>query len=153
MTMPGTTIKPILQHPHDVLRLKCMAIAKVDDEARRLGGDLLNIMRHHNAAGLSAPQIGVPARIVVITGFPFSVLINPEIHWRSPDSEAGQEGCLSVGHGKVFFTVKRAKAIKFSFADRRGALHTMKSAGFTARLIQHELDHLDGVLVVDHPQV
>ena len=143
----------IRQLPDPALRLTALPVTTVDDAIRTLIDDLFETMYAHNGIGLAATQIGVLKRVVVINlsrkkahGFP---LVNPVITKES-NTGLGREGCLSVGKGKKFGLVKRAKRIKIAYADREGELQTMKATGLMARCIQHEIDHLDGKLFVDY---
>ena len=107
--------------------------------------------------GLAAPQVGVSQRLVVLASVPDDdegrnlgaplVLVNPEILWRSPDLVPYEEGCLSVPD--ITEIVDRPRAIRFRYASLDGAAPERDAAGLLARVVQHEVDHLDGVLFVD----
>jgi len=135
--------------PNDlVLRQKARKVPKVDGSIRRLVDDMLDTMRQENGVGLAAPQIGVSLRVVVIQ-LPDEepmVLINPEIVKRSGEREV-LEGCLSVpgysGH------IKRSTSVTVKGWDRRGKTLRIKGSGLLAQALEHELDHLDGVLFID----
>ena len=131
---------------HPVLREKCR-IADGGD-VLMLVADLFTTCQHYNAAGLAAPQVGIPLRVAVIhvDGARFA-LINPE--WDPPEGESDVvvEGCLSLPG--IHVPVRRWKSIGLR---RRAHSRSELVTGFTARVIQHELDHLDGILITDHGQ-
>jgi len=136
--------------PNDlVLRQRAKRVPKVDGSIRRLIDDMLDTMRQENGVGLAAPQVGVSLRVVVIQ-LPDNepmVIINPEIVKRSGEREV-LEGCLSVpgysGH------IKRSISVTVKGWDRRGKPFRIKGIGLLAQALEHELDHLDGVLFIDH---
>jgi peptide deformylase len=111
---------------------------------------MVAIMHDARGVGLAAPQVGSLRRLVVVmTGEdePPIALVNPEITWRSEEEEADFEGCLSIG--EVSVEVPRAVAIRVRAQDVEGNPVELAPEGFVARVIQHELDHLDGVLILD----
>lgn len=123
---------------------------------RRVAGDLLDTMRKRHAGGLAAIQIGEAVRVIAISprvGFTFSVIVNPVILERSGHKTREDEGCLSIrnGHEAARFRVLRHWKIRVSFADRAQQPHELDVVGFPARVIQHEVDHLDGILIDRHP--
>ena len=148
------TILTILTAPDPVLKKKSVTIAAVDDRVRQLMDDMLETMYHAPGIGLAAPQIGVNERIVVMdigrseeNRQPI-VMANPEIVWLSEEDNTYEEGCLSVP--EHYADVVRPKAVKVKFLDRDGNPAEIETDGLLATVIQHELDHLDGVLFVDH---
>jgi peptide deformylase len=147
-------ILPILEVPSPVLRAKAVPVAMVDEGVRRLLDDMLETMYAAPGIGLAAPQVGVTARLVVVDVAgkeeprrPIR-LVNPEILWRSDESELLEEGCLSLP--EQFAEVRRAKAVRVRHLDETGAERLIEAEGLLARCLQHELDHLDGILFVDH---
>ncbi|MEO1018631.1 MAG: peptide deformylase, partial [Pseudomonadota bacterium] len=144
----------ILQAPHPTLKSVARPVAQVDDAVRALMNDMLETMYAAPGIGLAAPQIGVLHRVVVIdigrdedARDPFR-FVNPEITWRSEEEETAEEGCLSLP--EQFADVTRAKAIKLRYLDEAGEPKELEAEDMMARCIQHEVDHLNGVLIVDH---
>ena len=136
-----------------VLRQPARRISKVDDSVRDLAKDMLRSMYSAKGIGLAAPQIGVHKQLLVIDvdletpTTPPLVLINPEIIGTSASVETYEEGCLSIPG--VYLDVVRPSSIKISFRDEMGRPKKMNADGLIARCIQHEMDHLNGVLFVD----
>ena len=128
-------------------------IGKVDERVRDLVRDMLRSMYTARGIGLAAPQVGVHQQLLVIDldletpSTPPLVLINPEITTCSASVDTYEEGCLSIPG--VYLDVVRPTAIQLSFRDEMGRPRTMKADGLMARCIQHEMDHLRGVLFVD----
>lgn len=139
-----------------VLRAPAKRIAKVDAGIRQLAQEMLQTMYASDGIGLAAPQVGVHKQILVLDCEPDEptnpplVLINPQIKGCSREVCAAQEGCLSIPG--VFLDVTRPKAIDVVFKDEQGRPQHLKVAGLLARVIQHEMDHLKGVLFVDRVQ-
>jgi peptide deformylase len=156
-------ILKIARMGHPVLRQKAEPVADPDaPEIQRLVRDMIETMIDANGAGLAAPQVHVPLRLVVFQApdgrsdpglseaerydhtAPLTVLINPEIEVVAPDLEGGWEGCLSVPQMRGF--VERPFHIRYRGVDHTGKPVERTAKGFHARVVQHELDHLDGVL-------
>jgi peptide deformylase len=135
-----------------VLRQKAAAVARVDDEARRLVDDLFETMRAARGVGLAANQVGVARRVAVVDvgeeDPPPLVLINPVIVEHDDETETAEEGCLSIPD--IFGDVKRAARVVVEALDRDGTPFRAEAHGYKARAIQHEIDHLDGILFLDH---
>jgi peptide deformylase len=135
-----------------VLRQKAAAVKTVDDEVRRLVDDLFETMRAARGVGLAANQIGVARRIAVVDigeeDPPAIVLINPVIVERSEELETAEEGCLSIP--EIFGDVERHERVVVEALDREGQQVRTEAHGYKARAIQHEIDHLDGILFLDH---
>jgi peptide deformylase len=146
----------ILEAPHPLLRTKTEPVAKIDDELRLLAKDMLETMYKAPGIGLAAPQVGVAKRLCVVDlanvekGEPPSpmVLVNPEVTWRSETLITAEEGCLSLP--QQFGEVRRPDAVRVRYLDEHGAEHEVEAAGLFARCLQHEIDHLDGILFTDH---
>ena len=137
----------------ETLRTPANRIVKVDDSIRKLAKDMLITMYSAKGIGLAAPQVGVQKRILVIDlnfedpNAPPNVFINPEIISSSASLDTYEEGCLSIPG--VYLNVVRPSSIKLSFRDEMGRPKKMNAEGLMARCIQHEIDHLNGVLFVD----
>ena len=137
----------------ETLRTPAIRIVKVDDSIRQLAKNMLVTMYSAKGIGLAAPQVGVQKRILVIDlnfedpDTPPNVFINPEIISSSASLDTYEEGCLSIPG--VYLNVLRPSSIKLSYRDEMGRPKKMNAEGLMARCIQHEIDHLNGVLFVD----
>ncbi len=137
----------------EVLRKNSQRISKVDNSIRNLAKDMLQSMYAAKGIGLAAPQIGIHKELLVIDiNFEDSaaeplILINPEITAYGSTLNSYEEGCLSIPG--VYLNVIRPSTIKLKFRDEMGRPRKMKADGLLARCIQHEMDHLNGVLFVD----
>ena len=144
----------ILIAPHPTLKLRCRAVAAGDNAAvRALVPRMFGAMYHAPGIGLAAPQVGVGLRIAVIDLAPDDqraphVLINPEIVAVSKELAMREEGCLSLPN--MFAEVTRAAQVKVRYLDLEGVRREIQGDGLLAACLQHEIDHLDGVLFVDH---
>jgi len=135
-----------------VLRQKSPPVAQVDDAVRRLVDDLFETMRAAKGVGLAANQIGVARRVAVVDigeeDPPPLVLINPVIIERGEEDETAEEGCLSIP--EIFGDVTRPLHVVVEALDQEGRRSRVAAHGYKARAIQHEIDHLDGILFLDH---
>ena len=144
----------VYEYPHPVLKKKAEKVAGVDDELRRFLDDMLETMYAENGCGLAAPQVGVSKRVVVIDPAhegeePAPLyMVNPEIIWKSEDLEVCEEGCLSLPEMRA--EVERPASVKIRYLDYDGKECELLAEEFLAVAAQHELDHLDGVLYIDH---
>lgn len=134
-----------------VLRTEARPVDRFDqalrDEVARMGV----LMNDAMGIGLAATQVGVPHRVLVYRvehDSPVNALVNPEILWSSKDSEVMEEGCLSLP--TVHVDVDRPIHVRVKACDERGDEILIEASGLEARVIQHEIDHLDGVLILDH---
>ena len=149
----GTPSLEIYKLGDDVLRQNAKRISKVDNSIRTLAKEMLQSMYAAKGIGLAAPQIGINKELLVIDiNFEDSsaeplILINPEITNYGSTLNSYEEGCLSIPG--VYLNVVRPSTIKFKFRDEMGRPRKMKADGLLARCIQHEMDHLNGVLFVD----
>ena len=145
---------PIITAPDPRLKLKAKAVGEVDDEVRRLMDDMLESMYAAPGIGLAAPQVGVLKRVLVLdvtpSGEPRQPLrvADPEIVWASDDDVTYEEGCLSVP--EHYADVVRPAAVKVRYRDYDNRLVQIAAEGLLATCLQHEMDHLDGVLFLDH---
>ncbi len=144
----------VYEYPHPVLKQKAEKVAVVDDELRRLFDDMLETMYAENGCGLAAPQVGILKRMVVIDiaregEKPAPIFMaNPEIVWASDEYEVCEEGCLSVPEMRA--EVERPARVKIRYLDYDGQECELAAEDFLAVAAQHELDHLDGILYIDH---
>lgn len=146
---------PLVKADNPILRAKAKRISRIDGRIQKLIEDMVETMRAANGVGLAAPQVGVSLRLAVIQlpedsddrmAGQLIVLINPEIVKRAGE-ETMDEGCLSVP-GYVG-TVSRAQKVTVKALDRHGKPFRLKAEGLLAEALQHEIDHLDGVLFYD----
>jgi peptide deformylase len=145
-------VRPIRTYPDKVLRNVAKDVIQVTDDIRRVATDMVETMCSARGVGLAANQIGVPLRIITIeTEFDEQsaplVIINPEI-LELQGEDTGEEGCLSIPG--FYETVKRAKKAVVRGSDLEGKEFRIDCEGLLARACQHELDHLNGILFVDH---
>lgn len=148
------TLRDIVYIPDPILRQVCEPVAEVTDDVRTLMDDMLETMYEAPGIGLAACQIGVLKRIVVIDiskedekKAPLC-LVNPEITWTSEETSTYEEGCLSIP--EYYEEVERPAACVVTFMDRDGKRQELKCEGLLATCVQHEVDHLNGVLFIDH---
>src|SRR5437773_8287950 len=146
------SLRPVRVYGDPVLRQRAVPVTSFDDELRRLVADLRETMHAYHGVGLAANQVGVPQRVAVVD-VPLDderrvayTLVNPEIVSRS-GSESGEEGCLSIPG--IYDDVTRSLAVQVRAFDEHGQAFELSAEGYLARAIQHEIDHLDGVLFVD----
>lgn len=148
------SVLKVYEYPHPVLKKKAEKVSGVDDEMRKFLDDMLETMYAAEGVGLAAPQVGVSKRIVVIDishddedRMPPLYMVNPEIVWKSDERVCGEEGCLSVPEQRA--EVERYAAVKVEYIDYHGKNQILEADGFLAIAVQHELDHLDGILYID----
>ena len=136
-----------------ILRKKADPIANFDESLHELVYSMIEIMREHDGVGLAAPQIGRSVRCVLVDpskeGAKPWVLINPEFTFKSKGTEVREEGCLSFPD--VHLDIVRHKAVSVKAFDENGQEYTIENAqDIIARAIQHEIDHIDGLFIIDH---
>jgi peptide deformylase len=148
------SIRPVLIAPDPRLKATSEPVAQVDDEVRKLIDDMIESMYAADGVGLAAIQIGVPRRVLVMDLARKDekpdprAYINPKILWASEETTTVQEGCLSVPD--IWEDVERPTKIRAEFLDREGVLHAVEAEGLLATCLQHEMDHLNGILFIDH---
>ena len=144
----------IIIAPDPRLKVKCKPVAKVDAKVARLMDDMLETMYAAPGIGLAAPQVGVAQRVIVLDVAredekPASLrMANPELVWVSDEDATYNEGCLSLP--EHYADVVRPKAIRVRYLDHQNEIRELEAEGLLATCIQHEMDHLDGILFVDH---
>ena len=148
------TVMPVIHAPAPRLQVVSEAVETIDDGVRRLMDDLLETMYAEKGLGLSAIQVGIPRRIVVLdvaqrdrTPQPLK-LVNPVITASSQERVEFDEGCLSFP--ELYAMVERPASVDITHLDEDGATRELHADGLLARCLQHEIDHLDGILFVDH---
>lgn len=148
------TIKPLVLLPDPILRVKSAPIERFDDDLKRFADDMLDTMYDAPGIGLAAIQVGVPNRMLVIDVAGKEepkkpqVFINPEIVAQSDAVSVYEEGCLSIPD--YYAEVERPAGVTVRFQDLSGKLNEVAAEGLLATCLQHEIDHLDGVLFIDH---
>ena len=148
------TVRPILTAPDPRLQAVSTDVEKVDAEIRKLVDDMADSMYAADGIGLAAVQIGVPKRVIVIDLDQKDgkknprAFINPKITCASEDMAVFEEGCLSVP--EIWDDVERPARIKAEYLDRDGSKQLLEADGMLATCLQHEMDHLNGVLFIDH---
>ncbi len=133
-----------------VLRAKALPVERFDADLAQEAESMGRLMHDALGVGLAATQLGILHRVLVYQAYvddPLTVLVNPEIEWRSEEMEPGPEGCLSLPG--VHVEVERHAAVRVRGQDVTGAEIEIDAEGLEARVIQHEIDHLDGILVLD----
>ncbi len=151
------TLRTIVTLPDPVLRKKARPVTRFDRDLQTLIDDMVETMRSAPGVGLAAPQVGLSDRLIVVE-YPedeekedapkkLYVVVNPEIKEMSEETEMGIEGCLSIPglHGEV----ERSLAVTVKGLTRHGQPVKIKARGWTARIFQHEIDHLDGIVFTD----
>ncbi len=148
----------LLTYPNPCLSHPARPVEQVDDHVRALATEMEEMMVAHDGVGLAAPQVGLDMRMVVIDRYAFEgeegqskpkvVLINPEIIEASDEMQVGEEGCLSFPG--VFIKIKRHKRVRVRALNKDGEVFEIEGEDLAARALQHEIDHLDGVVMVDH---
>tara|TARA_B110001452_G_scaffold159410_1_gene132647 strand:+ start:477 stop:998 length:522 start_codon:yes stop_codon:yes gene_type:complete len=147
-------IKKIIIEPDPILRKKCKPIEKVDDELRKLMKQMLNTMYQAPGIGLAAIQVGILKRVVVIDISKDErkkeplFLVNPEITYRSKETSTYEEGCLSLPG--QFAEIERPAECQLKYINFEGKEKELKANGLLSTCIQHEVDHLNGVLFIDY---
>ncbi|PYE46787.1 peptide deformylase [Rhizobium sp. PP-F2F-G20b] len=148
------TIKPLIILPDPLLRQISTPVERVDDNVRRVADDMLETMYDAPGIGLAAIQIGLPRRLLVIDlakegddAAP-QVFINPEILTSTDERSVYEEGCLSIPD--YYAEVERPAGITLRYLDREGRQQEIAADGLLATCLQHEIDHLNGVLFIDH---
>ncbi len=144
----------ILTAPDPRLKAKAKPVERVDQGVRRLMDDMLETMYGAPGIGLAAPQVGVSKRVIVLDiakegepRAPFK-LANPQLVWVSEEDVVFEEGCLSVP--EHYAEVARPAAVRIRYLDYENELREIEASGLLATCLQHEIDHLDGILFIDH---
>ena len=147
-------LRDILIIPDKRLRLVSEPVKKIDKEVTKLVEDMFETMYDAPGIGLAAIQVGVPKRIVTMDlskkdeDKEQRVFINPEVVWSSEETRVHEEGCLSIP--EFYEEVERPVKVKVKYLDLDGKPHEMAAEGLLATCLQHEIDHLNGVLFIDH---
>ncbi len=149
----------IVTSPNKILFQKARAVRVFDDDLKKLVRDMIPVMREADGMGLAAPQIGKSLRVVVVefipktdeekkySTVPLTILINPKIIHHSVTTNVTEEGCLSLP--KINLEIPRYNEVSVIYQDINGTRHRIKSKDLVARILQHEIDHLNGILITD----
>lgn len=145
----------ILTVPDPQLRAKAFPVEQVDSENRKLMNDLLETLHHVKGVGLAAIQVGIPKKVIVVDigereGIPARpfLMANPELLWTSSEMQITMEGCYSIP--QHYANVTRPLEIQVSYLDENNQKQLLSAQGLLADCIQHEIDHLNGILFIDH---
>ena len=147
-------LRPIIILPDPKLRLVSKPVERIDEALRKLIDDLVETMHDAPGVGLAAIQVGEPIRLLVADVAKKEeepnpqVFINPEVTWRSDERSTYEEGCLSIP--EYYAEVERPASVRARYLDRQGKKQEILAEGLLATVLQHEIDHLDGVLFIDH---
>jgi peptide deformylase len=155
--LTGVSKLEIISLPDKLLRSRSAPVERVDDELRRLMDDMLETMYEAPGIGLAAVQVGVPRRVITVdvaqredeNAEPAPMfLVNPEILWASDERATHEEGCLSIP--EYYAEVERPASVRVRYLDRDGKLQEIEANSILAVCLQHEIDHLNGTLFIDH---
>jgi len=148
------TVRQILTEPNKILRQKSLTVEKIDADLQKLMDDMLETMYAAPGIGLAAIQIGIPKRVIVLDLSPKDepkkpmFFVNPEIIKKSQNNSTYEEGCLSVPG--QFAEINRPEKCKIRYLDYHGRKNEIEAEGMLATCIQHEIDHLEGILFIDY---
>jgi len=139
----------MILHPNPILRQKAVAISDaLAPEIQSLIPQMIEAMKGHRGIGLAAPQIGQSIRLIIVNHQDGPIaMINPVITKKSLLKKWDEEGCFSIPG--VYGEVKRHQKVSVSYTDRNGTVQTLDAEGLLARIVQHEIDHIDGILFID----
>jgi peptide deformylase len=141
-------ILELVKYPNSVLRKKAEEIKEITPEIKKLGFDMIDTMIKNKGVGLAAQQVGELKRIITAyTRQGPKIFINPKISAKSKEVKTEEEGCLCFPG--IFLNVKRPKGVEFEALDEGGRKVMIKDEGFLARILQHESEHLDGIMFID----
>jgi len=139
----------IVTYPDPVLRKKAEPVQNLDDGVLKILDEMADVMYLKDGVGLAGPQVGISKRIIVVDiGQGLMPLINPEIVNRINEKKTAEEGCLSFPG--IHVDISRPESITWTALNEKGERVEQKAEGLWARVLQHEIDHLDGVLIIDH---
>ncbi|RLC35306.1 MAG: peptide deformylase [Candidatus Nealsonbacteria bacterium] len=135
-------------YPDPVLRKKAEEVKELTEEIKNLGWDMVETLEVNDGVGLAAPQVGVSKRVIIVqTEKGPVILVNPKIIKKSREKETMEEGCLSLPG--IWLKIKRAKKVEAVAIDKEGKKIKINTEGLSARILQHEIDHLNGILIID----
>ena len=147
-------VRDIIKLPDKRLRLASEPIKRIDDGIRKLVDDMFETMYKAPGIGLAAIQIGVPKRVIILDlskkedDHKPQIFINPKVIWKSAETSKYEEGCLSIP--EFYEEVERPAQVKVKYLDIDGNAQEIEASGLLATCLQHEIDHINGVLFIDH---
>ncbi len=145
--MPALPI--VIGEDTPILRAKTVPVKKISKEIKQLIADMKDTVAAAKGAGLAAPQVGRSERLcIALIGKTMTPMVNPIITWKSESTAIAEEGCLSLP--ELWLNVSRSTEIIVAYETETGKKRELKLYGFDARVVQHETDHLDGILITDH---
>lgn len=140
--------KKIIKYPSPILRKKCEEVKEITEEIKRLSQEMIETLTKNQGVGLAVPQIGELKRMIVVqTEKGPQTFINPKIIKKTKETIIDEEGCLSFPG--LFLKIKRAKWVEIEALNEKGEKIHLKAEGLPARIFQHEIDHLNGILFID----
>ena len=147
-------VLPVIIAPDPRLKVRCQPVAAVDADVRRLMDDMAESMHAAEGIGLAATQVGVHQRVIVVDVHDKDAprnplrMANPELAWASEETMLSHEGCLSLP--EHYADLERPARVRVRYLDHENEMREIEAEGLLATCIQHEMDHLDGILFVDH---
>jgi len=144
----------IIKYPNSILRKTAEKVVSFDDKIKKISEEMYKIMKESEGIGLAGPQVNIDKRIIIVGNLSngeYNLYINPEITSSSDSKEISEEGCLSLPD--IFGLVKRSKKIYLKYNDLKGNKVKEKIKGLKAVVIQHEIDHLNGILFIDRVEI
>jgi peptide deformylase len=154
LTSPAMAVRDIIKLPDKRLRLVSEPVKRIDADVRALVDDMFDTMYKAPGIGLAAIQIGVAKRVIILDlskkedDHKPQVFINAEVTWTSKETSKYEEGCLSIP--EYYEEVERPAEVKVKYLDLDGKAHEIEAKGLLATCLQHEIDHINGVLFIDH---
>lgn len=144
------SVLPIITgRDNPILRKKAVVVPKVTKDIARLVKDMIETTKNANGAGIAAPQVDRPERIcIAMIQRKLTPLVNPQITWRSEETAVGEEGCLSLPD--IWLNIPRSVEINVKYTDLKNKPVELRLKNMDARVVQHEVDHLEGKLIVDY---
>lgn len=141
-------MRSLVLYPDPILKKRAAAIADITPEIKELGGRMAETLQKYQGVGLAGPQVGVSLRVIVVQdGDKAIVCVNPEITRQSKETAIEEEGCLSIP--TIFLLIRRPVSITVTYRDLNGERVKRNVTGLTARIFQHEIDHLNGILIIN----
>jgi peptide deformylase len=142
------SVLDVKKYPDPILRKRASEIGEITPEIRKLAEDMAETMLKEDGVGLAGPQVGISKKIIAVqTESGPSVFINPKITKKYGEKVSTEEGCLSLPG--IWLKIKRSEGVEIEAIDLDGKKLNIKAEGFQARVFQHEIDHLNGVLIID----
>lgn len=142
-------VLPVRKFPDPVLKEKALPVQEITEKTRKLIKDMADTMYDAPGIGLAANQVGILERIIVVDiDEKLMAFINPDITWYSDEVEDGEEGCLSVDP-QIHIMVSRSLRVRLEAKNEKGQEIELEADGLLARVLQHEVDHLNGILILD----